>query len=201
MRRQVPELNDWLEQSLSNQMWQTVFKRLFSSIKQAACLCQLRVWKKTIQLKRPCMFAHTLAHTHTHLYAAPTWSILYCFVFFVICFGLGFFCVCNAAHATFFYFSHLSQNNTSPIILKYTHCCFQICWLPPVKRLVSGRGEKKSKHLKSRIWMNILTITKVRCCLKKQGWGILLTLCFKSRNITLKESNPWAQVFTKICFI
>lgn len=108
-------------------------------------MCQLRVWKKTIQLKRPCMFAHTLAHTHTHLYAAPTWSILYCFVFFVICFGLGFFCVCNAAHATFFYFSHLSQNNTSPIILKYTHCCFQICWLPPVKRLVSGRGEKKIK--------------------------------------------------------
>lgn len=82
----------WLEQSLSNQMWQTVFKRLFSSIKQAACLCQLRVWKKTIQLKRPCMFAHTLAHTHTHSYAAPTWSILYCF-FFLLFVSVCFFCV------------------------------------------------------------------------------------------------------------
>lgn len=61
-----------LEQRRSNQKWQTVFKRLFSSIKQAACLCQLWVWKKTIQLKRPRMF------TRTHSYAAPTWSILYC---------------------------------------------------------------------------------------------------------------------------
>lgn len=144
MRRQVPELNDWLERSLSNQMWQTVFKRLFSSIKQAACLCQLRVWKKTIQLKRPCMFAHTLAHTHTFV-CSSNMEHLVLFFFFVICFGLFLFFVCNAAHATFFYFSHLSQNNTSPIILKYTHCCFQICWLPPVKRLVSGRGEKKIK--------------------------------------------------------
>lgn len=199
MRRQGPELNDWLEQSLSNQMWQTVFKRLFSSIKQAACLCQLRVWKKTIQLKRPCMFAHTLAPTHTFVCSSNMEHLV--LFFFLLFVSVCFFFVCNAAHATFFYFSHLSQNNTSPIILKYTHCCFQICWLPPVKTLVSGRGEKKSKHLKSRIWMNILTITKVRCCLKKQGWGILLTLCFKSRNITLKESNPWAQVFTKICFI
>lgn len=65
-------INYTVEQRQSNQKWQTVFKRLFSSIKQAACLCQLWVWKKTIQLKRPRMF------THTHSYAAPTWSILYC---------------------------------------------------------------------------------------------------------------------------
>lgn len=55
----------WWEQRQSNQKWQTAFKRSFSSIKQAACLCQLWVWKKTIQLKRPCMFTHTRARTHT----------------------------------------------------------------------------------------------------------------------------------------
>lgn len=161
----------------------------------AAGLEENHTIKKTLHV-----CAHARTHTHTFVCSSNMEHLVLLF-FFVICFGLFFFCVCNAAHATFFYFSHLSQNNTSPIILKYTHCCFQICWLPPVKRLVSGRGGKKSKHLKSRIWMNILTITKVRCCLKKQGWGILLTLCFKSRNITLKESNPWPQVFTKICFI
>lgn len=55
----------WWEQRQSNQKWQTAFKRRFSSIKQAACLCQLWVWKKTIQLKSPCMFTHTPARTHT----------------------------------------------------------------------------------------------------------------------------------------
>lgn len=88
-----------LEQRQSNQKWQTVFKRLFSSIKQAACLCQLWVWKKTIQLKRPRMF------THTHSYAAPTWSILYCVL-------------CNAAHTTVFFLFFTSV--TKQPITNYT---------------------------------------------------------------------------------
>lgn len=66
--RQV--INYTVEQRQSNQKWQTVFKRLSSSIKQAACLCQLWVWKKTIQLKRPRMF------THTHSYGAS--CIVFC---------------------------------------------------------------------------------------------------------------------------
>lgn len=126
--RQV--INYAVEQRQSNQKWQTVFKRLFSSIKQAACLCQLWVWKKPIQLKRARMF------THTHSYAAPTWSILYCVL-------------CNAAHTAFylfFYFSHLSQNNPSPIILKHKHGRFQICWLPPVKKMV---GHLRIKLIKA----------------------------------------------------
>lgn len=118
----------WLEQRQSNQKWQTVFKRLFSSIKQAACLCQLWVWKKTIQLKRPRMFTHT--HIHMQLQHGAS-----CIVF----------CVMQPTEL-FFYFSHLSQNNTSPIILKHKHGRFQICWLPPVKRMV---GHLRIKLIKA----------------------------------------------------
>lgn len=111
----------WLEQSLSNQMWQSIFKRLFSSIKQAACLCQLRVWKKTIQLKRPCMFALTFTRTHTHVDTFKCSSnmehLALFFLFVWVCFFL-----CNAAHATFFFFiSHICHKTTHHQLYWSTH--------------------------------------------------------------------------------
>lgn len=126
--RQV--INYTVEQRQSNQKWQTVFKRLSSSIKQAACLCQLWVWKKTIQLKRPRMF------THTHSYAAPTWSILYCVLR-------------NAAHDAFFiyFFSfHICHKTTHHQLYWSTNtAAFEICRLPPVKKMVGHLGIKLIK--------------------------------------------------------
>lgn len=125
--RQV--INYTAEQRQSNQKWQTVFKRLFSSIKQAACLCQLWVWKKTIQLKRPRMF------THTHSYAASTWSILYCVL-------------CNAAHDIFFFppSFHICHKTTHHQLYRSTNTAvFEICRLPPVKKMVGHLGIKLIK--------------------------------------------------------
>lgn len=153
--RQV--INYAVEKRQSNQKWQTVFKQLFSSIKQAACLCQLWVWKKTIQLKRPRML------TRTHSYAAPTWSILYCVLF-------------NAARTTFFSFSHLSQNNPSPIILTQKHGRFPMCWLPPVKRMV---GLLRIKLLKAPQKLNLNEfIDKHRSELKEISVGCWETSYF-----------------------
>lgn len=152
-----------LEERQSNQKWQTVFKRLFSSIKQAACLCQLWVWKKTIQLKRPRMF------THTHSYAAPTWSILYCVW-------------CNATHTMFFfYFSHLSQNNPSPIILKHKHGRFSNLLVTSCKE-DGGASRNQTNQSTSKVeseWMywqsqkwGAVEINKCEVL-----WDILLSLC------------------------
>lgn len=104
----------------------------------AAGLEENHTIKKTLHV---CAHARTHAHIRMQLQHGASCIVF----FFVICFGLFFSLCVMQPTLLFFYFSHLSQNNTSPIILKYTHCCFQICWLPPVKRLVSGRGEKKIK--------------------------------------------------------
>lgn len=45
--------------------------------------------------------------THTHSYAAPTWSILYCVL-------------CNAAHTTFFIFFLFFTSVTKQPITNYT---------------------------------------------------------------------------------
>ena len=160
IRRQV--INYAVERRRGDQKWQTVFKRLFSSIKQAACLCQLWVWWKTIQLKRPRMFMQ-LQHGAS------------CIVFCVKQPPLLFF--------FFFYFSHLSQNNPSPIILKHKHGRFSNLLVTSCKE-DGGASRNQTNQSTSKVeseWMYWQTAkwgaVEINKC--ETLWDILLSLCFK----------------------
>lgn len=166
--RQV--INYAVEQRQSNQKWQTVFKRLFSSIKQAACLCQLWVWRKTIQLKRPRMFIRT--HIHMQLQHGAS-----CIVF----------CVTQPTLVLFFFFD-FSTSVTKQPITNYTEAqtrsFFRFVGLPPVKRMV-GHLRNQTNQSTSKVeseWMYWRTqewgAVEVNKC--EMLWDILLSLCFKS---------------------
>lgn len=73
-------INYSVEQRQTDQKWQTTFKWLFSSIKQAACLCQLWVWKKSLQLETP----HVYTHTHTFICSSDMQHLVFFLFFFVI---------------------------------------------------------------------------------------------------------------------
>lgn len=91
--RQV--INYAIEQRQSNQKWQTVFKRLFSSIKQAACLCEAVGLEENHTIKET---PHVYTHIHMQLQHGPS-----CIVF------------CVMQHTLLFFFLFFTSVTKQPI--------------------------------------------------------------------------------------